>query len=1272
MSSTDLLPKIHTPPDFAKASASYRRRVWLAVLGLFAFLVLYVGLASWFTYTTYRMILGVIAGGQGSVAAFFTAVPFAFLSIFLWKALLFVRQGSDDPGREITTADQPELFEFLYQLADRVGAPRPHRVFLCPGVNASVFYDLSILNFIIPSKKNLTIGLGLVNALNRTELTAVLAHEFGHFAQRSMAVGSWVYVGEQIAAAIIAKRDFLDHTLDFISRIDLRVAWIGWIMRLVVWAIRSVMESVFRWVVLAHRALSREMEFQADLVAVSVTGSDALIHGLYRLQAADEAYSQACGFADTQLGKGRVVEDLFAIQTRVAQHLQRIMDDEELVLSESTLGAEVRVFSEKLAQPPQMWATHPPNTEREANTKRTYLSVDIEEESAWTFFEDPEELRKSVTKFVIERIQLKEEPELLPTEEALKLVDQEYQCESFDQAYRGAYLGRSVTLAVAEANQLYGDRPSEDTVRSALTELYPEHLQGKLTELRGLEEEINLLEGVKEGHYDATGNVVRYRGNVIRRRKLPQLIAEVKKERDLCLREVEKHDAHCRSVHEAAAHAIGNGWPQYVRSLTMLLHYAEHSYADLDDAHGYLANVTVMSTAAGRVSSKNLRKIIEAANVVRTIAALLDVQAVSVRLPKAVLETLEIENWRAAFEKFDLPPADQHNIAQWMDVVDSWIVPMKFRFSALRDAVLDELLHAEKKVAAIYLGKQETEVAPDSATSPEKYGTCERGSERERQTKLDWWSQFLLADGTGPSVLRFTVAAALVFSVIAAGLFVGTAEVTVYNGLEAPVSVMVNDQKVTLGPHQHKDFTFGTFRSIQFTTTTMDGREIETLRERPGAAFSHYIYNIASAAPLIEWDKVYGNASPTQPRFLGAPRWIETGAQFVFENPPNSVETKSDGALRSVLDNPVGYSPYEILPVISESDEYEQLVRVHATFDTADSPYIVDWLGHAESLSDYDEILAKRLEASPSDILALRAQYDLSPADQKEQIKQQQLNQAAKHPNDPSWQYISVRLMPNEPEQDERFVDLAKRWPQDPWINNAAGYVYASQGNWQAALEKFDVCLKHPCAVRSKVAVMVARIRRLLADSEDVNYTDLIRHSVELQTILDMETGNRFQGSPMAMFALMQRGQLDQAYQVGGGEQMEEFMLDLLATSSGASAAMQERALAQPVAELNQAKMMPYLAALARNHDRDPTPYLDRMDALSPPDGNDQLRQRIRQVFQEDKLSANLQPLLKGLQPVQRGALLTTLSILYPDQLDEKWKKQARALLFAMERPYIK
>ncbi|MBL3950516.1 heat-shock protein HtpX, partial [Bacteroides thetaiotaomicron] len=76
----------------------------------------------------------------------------------------------------------------------------------------------------------------------------------------------------------------LDGFLRQLSHFDIRVAWIGWGLSLIVWALRSIVDTGFRLVMIVQRALSREMEMQADLVAVSLTGSDALIHALHRLQ----------------------------------------------------------------------------------------------------------------------------------------------------------------------------------------------------------------------------------------------------------------------------------------------------------------------------------------------------------------------------------------------------------------------------------------------------------------------------------------------------------------------------------------------------------------------------------------------------------------------------------------------------------------------------------------------------------------------------------------------------------------------------------------------------------------------------------------------------------------------------------------------------------------------------------------------------------------------------------------------------------------------------
>ncbi|UUZ51245.1 M48 family metallopeptidase [Massilia sp. B-10] len=117
--------------------------------------------------------------------AWIMAICSLFIGAFMVKAIFSVRNAKPTDLHEVTAKDQPRLFAFLFDLADAHAAPRPHKVYLSARVNAAVFYDLSLFNLIFPSKKNLEIGLALVNTLTLGELRAVLAHEFGHFAQRS-------------------------------------------------------------------------------------------------------------------------------------------------------------------------------------------------------------------------------------------------------------------------------------------------------------------------------------------------------------------------------------------------------------------------------------------------------------------------------------------------------------------------------------------------------------------------------------------------------------------------------------------------------------------------------------------------------------------------------------------------------------------------------------------------------------------------------------------------------------------------------------------------------------------------------------------------------------------------------------------------------------------------------------------------------------------------------------------------------------------------------
>jgi Zn-dependent protease with chaperone function len=763
------------PPDLTRPSGAYRRHGYLALAGLFAFLGLYFALAGWFAWTAWRLLstLPVAANpffqGIGGVCA-------GFLAVFMFKAVMFVRRGKHTGDLELSPAEHPQLFAFLHRLADEAGAPRPHRVYLSPQVNAAVFFDLSIANLIIPSRKNLEIGLGLINVLTLAELKAVLAHEFGHFAQRTMAVGRWVYIAQQIAGHIVVRRDGLDRFLQRLSAVDLRIAWLGWLLRLIVWSIRSLVDTVFSWVVIAQRALSREMELQADLVAVSLTGSDALVHALHRLDAADDAMDRAVGFAGAERAAGRAVADLFAVQTRMLARKREILGDpgHGLVPALPAAPEGHRLFKAKLAHPPRMWATHPPNEVRENNAKRVYVPAPLDDRSGWVLFQYPQKVRERVTATMYKGGD-GTPPAPVPMAETLASFDEKFDRRYFDPAYHGAYLGRSVVRDARTVDELYGELPAPAEIPAALEALYPSSLSTDLEQLRELGEEKVMLEALQRGILEMPGGIVQCRGRNVRRRELPALLAEI--DRDLAARRkaVAGHDRRVRTAHRAAARALSPQWEAHLRGLLAVLHYADHREADVDDAVGALDNVFTIITADRKVTASEIDRLVGEAMTLHAVLEEIFDQAGEVRLGPALAERLGSDRWDTALGTMNLPAPSPQIIGEWMDAAHSWAMGAGGALSALSTAALDELLRAEEEVALHARSGQPPREAPPPPLVPLRYSVLVPGQERERQTRLGWWDRFQVADGFVPAVARLAVAGSMVALVLWAGRSTGEA-----------------------------------------------------------------------------------------------------------------------------------------------------------------------------------------------------------------------------------------------------------------------------------------------------------------------------------------------------------------------------------------------------------------------------------------------------------------------------------------------------------------
>lgn len=931
------------PASLTLPSKAYKQRAWIAMISLMLFVVVYFALAGWFSWTAYRVFSEMMAGGDVEFEKILVGGFAVFLAIFMLKAVIFIKRGGAPDDVEVTAEQQPKLFEFLHKLADELGAPRPCRVYLSPRVNAAVFYDLSILNLFFPSRKNLEIGLALVNVLTLSEMKAVLAHEFGHFAQRTMAIGRWVYISQQIAEQLIARRDILDGFLKGLSRIDFRIAWIGWILSLIVWSIRSLMDSLLRLVILAQAALSRQMEFQADLVAVSVTGSDELVHALHKLQAADEAWESALSFASTQIQKGNLPHDLFAIQSNIIGKVSRILGDEhygKIPPKKGNKPDENRVFKKGFAQPPQMWSSHPSNADREENNKKQYLQAPHDGRSAWILFDKVDNLKNKVMMNLIGETKAKP----ISAEETLKELDKDYDLLKYNPYYRGAYMGRPLTRHVNQASELYGISMTDSTIQESLANLYNQKLADDIVRLRDLEEEQAHLQALLDKIFEATGGRIIHRGRQIKRRALPAAILQVGKEVKEVRNLIHAHDRLCRSTHLAIASQLGNGWEDYMKGLIKLLHYAEHSFADLYDARGALHNVVAVVTADGNVSSKELKRLLKSANELHSVLAKINRKKSEIKPDINILTRLKVSKWDEKLEEFKLPPASENNINDWMSSFDGWVGLTLEALSDLCSETLEQLLQTEQELERLLKEGKSAESAPEPSKILPDYATLLQGQERKRQKQLGLWDRFQIADGIFPGTVRLLIACTIVGVVLGFGGFTSSmATVSVYNGLARSVNISFDDQKVSLAPFGTQDVEIKLNIPHVITTTTDEGKTIESFQPRMEKFAQHYVYNVAEASPIIMWVAPYGNAREVPPVVLGVTNWMNSSADVYFKAPPKSVKIKGGGAVRTVLSGAGELKPEEILELLKNKADRKKLIKAHVQWDAENSAHYKQW-----------------------------------------------------------------------------------------------------------------------------------------------------------------------------------------------------------------------------------------------------------------------------------------------------------------------------------------
>jgi Zn-dependent protease with chaperone function len=454
-------------PRVLAPSASFKKQVGLVVSSILLFFFVYIllmlaafALAAACFYFGGLLIINVprfitIMIGLGLMALGISVV------FFLIKFIFAVSKNENPLRIEIRKEEQPELFSFIRRLSKETGTSFPKKIFLTGEVNASVFYNSSFWSMFFPVKKNLEIGLGLVNCVNLSEFKAVIAHEFGHFSQRSMKLGSFTYNVNRVIYNILYNNTGYTAFLNSWGTVNRYFAFFANITVSIAQGIQWILRKMYGFINKNYLGLSREMEFHADAVSASVSGGNNLIAALSRIELAADCYNSALDNAGDWLRQKKATSNILNNQLTI---LQSMAKEYKLSLKEGIPEVPfhfIQSLSQSRINYKNQWASHPTLEERKAHLDNVAIIVAPDESIAWQLFSNREQLGEKVTERLYINAKTGEQLEIFDGSYFNEVYSKKRTASLLPDEYMGFYDRRFINVQDWNIDQLTEITPSK-------------------------------------------------------------------------------------------------------------------------------------------------------------------------------------------------------------------------------------------------------------------------------------------------------------------------------------------------------------------------------------------------------------------------------------------------------------------------------------------------------------------------------------------------------------------------------------------------------------------------------------------------------------------------------------------------------------------------------------------------------------------------------------------------------------------------------------------
>lgn len=462
--------------------------------------------------------------------------------IFLFKFIFSSTKFNDEGLVEIQRKDHPKLYAIIDEIVLKVGTDFPKKVYLSNELNASVFYDSSFMSMFFPTRKNLHIGLSLVNLMSEDELKGILAHEFGHFAQRTMKVGSYIYNFNKMVYHMIYENDFLNKQMEKASNLHHIITICMLLAKYIMMANIYLLTKLFILVRKQYMALSRQMEFHADEVAANVVGSEVCINAFNKFEIGEMALNRTFSFLNNQNTNKKRVVNFYYTNTLVIKHLAKekgyALRGDTLYISQQNIQ---NTFQKRVVIKDQ-WASHPTNDERiKALEKLNIPSQNISTQGAFNLFNAATKLQEVFTKKLYSDAE--ENQETLDYKQIESSYLNFYSTNTFNASYNSYYDYKNPTLDL--------DNEIEIPTNITLQNLFDSNKVNLLEKERVLQSDLDdLTEILKEE------NNIRffdYNGVKYKRKQAMSIIKILSNEMADLKKEIEQHNQLIFSYFKKAA-----------------------------------------------------------------------------------------------------------------------------------------------------------------------------------------------------------------------------------------------------------------------------------------------------------------------------------------------------------------------------------------------------------------------------------------------------------------------------------------------------------------------------------------------------------------------------------------------------------------------------------------------------------------------------------------------------------------------------------------------